>query len=292
MLVKVVVTAAGLGTRLLPITKEMPKEMLPLFTISPNGSTSLKPVIQIIFEFLYANGFRDFCFVVGRGKRILEDYFTPDSNFIELLKKRHIINRAEELLKFYHMVRGSRIFFVNQPEPSGFGDAVLKTKAFVGNNPFLLHAGDNIIISENNNYILRLLRVFNDYQADAVILIEEVKHPERYGVIVGEWIEARSSILKVTDIFEKPIKPPSNLAVIAVYLFNPKIFDYIEKVEPDKRGEIHLTTAIKMLINNEGDVYAIKLKANEKRLDIGTTESYWKAFYESYQWSLRKIKRS
>ena len=90
MLVKAVVTAAGLGTRLLPITKEMPKEMLPLFTISPKGSTSLKPIIQIIFESLYATGFRDFCFVVGRGKRILEDYFTPDSNFIELLKKRHI----------------------------------------------------------------------------------------------------------------------------------------------------------------------------------------------------------
>ena len=82
------------------------------------------------------------------------------------------------------------------------------------------------------------------------------------------------------------LKPPSNLAVIAVYLFNPKIFDYIEKVEPDKRGEIQLTAAIKMFIDDEGDVYAIKLKANEKRLDIGATESYWKAFYESYQWSL------
>ena len=79
MLVKAVVTAAGLGTRLLPITKEM----LPLFTISPKGSTSLKPIIQIIFESLYVTGFRDFCFVVDRGKRILEDYFTPDSNFIE-----------------------------------------------------------------------------------------------------------------------------------------------------------------------------------------------------------------
>jgi len=103
------------------------------------------------------------------------------------------------------MIREYRIFFVNQPEPLGFGDAVLKTKAFVGNNPFLLYAGDNITLSENNDYIHRLLRVFNDYQADAVILIEEVEHPEHYGVIVGECIEAYSSILRVIDIFENQL---------------------------------------------------------------------------------------
>jgi len=289
---KAIITAAGLGTRLLPITKEMPKEMLPLFDTFSEKSISLKPVVQIIFELLYTTGFRDFCFVVGRGKRILEDYFTPDFNFIELLRKKHIVNRARELLSFYQMVKDSRIFFVNQPEPIGFGDAVLRAETFIGTDSFLLHTGDNIILGEKGGYVNRLLKTFNDYQADAVILAEEIEFPRSYGVIVSKTLDTRSSILKVLDIVEKPAKPPSNIAVVAVYVFKPKIFEYIKRVKLDERGEIQLTDAIKMLIDDGGDVYAIKLKTNEKRLDIGTTRSYWKALYESYQWSLRRASRS
>lgn len=292
MVYKAIITAAGLGTRLLPITKEMPKEMLPLFDTFSEKSISLKPVVQIIFELLYTTGFRDFCFVVGRGKRILEDYFTPDFNFIELLRKKHIVNRARELLNFYQMVKDSRIFFVNQPEPIGFGDAVLRAEAFIGTDSFLLHTGDNIILGEKGGYVNRLLKTFNDYQADAVILAEEIEFPRSYGVIVSKTLDTRSSILKVLDIVEKPAKPPSNIAVVAVYVFKPKIFEYIKRVKLDERGEIQLTDAIKMLIDDGGDVYAIKLKTNEKRLDIGTTRSYWKALYESYQWSLRRASRS
>ncbi|MEM2294189.1 MAG: hypothetical protein QXX41_13030, partial [Nitrososphaerota archaeon] len=118
-------TAAGLGTRLLLATKEMPKEMLPLFSSGRNVDLLLKPVLQLIFEQLYDLGFREFCFVVGRGKRSIEDHFTPDYNYIELLKGKNKVNLVKNLEEFYQKVEKSIIFWVNQPEPRGFGHAVL-----------------------------------------------------------------------------------------------------------------------------------------------------------------------
>jgi len=109
---KAVITAAGLGTKLLPFTKEFPKEMLPLFA-STSGGLGLKPVIQIVFESLWMAGFRDFCVVVGRGKRVIEDYFTPDFNFTSQLRARGLGRRVSPLEDFYRMVLESRIFFVN-----------------------------------------------------------------------------------------------------------------------------------------------------------------------------------
>jgi len=288
---KAVITAAGLGTRLLPATKEMPKEMLPLFTLSSVGLITLKPVIQIVFESLYNAGIRDFCFVVGRGKRVLEDYFTPDYSFDKLLRTRGLVNKAEELLEFYKAIESSRIFFVNQPEPKGFGDAVLRAKAFVSNEPFILHAGDDVVLSENSSHVQKLINVFNKYLADSVFLVEEIEDPRQYGVIIGKTVN-NHDIVKVLDIVEKPRRPPSNLAVIAIYMFKPKIFNYLEEVKPDEKGEIQLTTAIKMLVDNGGEVYAVKLKPDERRLDVGTPNNYWKALYESYQWALRKLRVS
>ena len=144
---KVVITAAGLGTRLLSVTTEMPKEMLPLFCMGSNGDLLLKPVLQLIFEQLYEVGFREFCFIVGRGKRSIEDHFTPDYSYVELLRKRGKEGLAMELEEFYRKVESSVIAWINQPEPRGFGDAVLRAEPFVDNEPFLVHAGDTYVIS-------------------------------------------------------------------------------------------------------------------------------------------------
>ena len=138
---KVVITAAGLGTRLLPMSKEMPKEMLPIFVRGVNG-LALKPLLQALFEQLYSFGFRDFCFVVGRGKRSIEDHFTPDRGFVKLLRDRGKSALARELESFYEMVENSRILFVNQPEPKGFGHAVLMARPFVGDGLFVVYACD------------------------------------------------------------------------------------------------------------------------------------------------------
>ena len=286
---KAVITAGGLGTRLLPVTKETPKEMLPLFTFDVNRGVCLKPVIQVVFESLYEAGFRDFCFVVGRGKRAVEDHFTPDYQFVHLLETKGLKLQVKELNRFYHMIVDSRILFVNQPEPKGFGDAVLRTESFVGSEPFLVHAGDDLILSNNGSHLGRLLDVFNRNNADIVFIVEEVRDPRQYGVIKAEFVE--EGTLYVLDIVEKPKEPPSNLAVVAIYAFKQSIFDKLREIKPDRKGEMQLTDAIKAAIDSGEKVFAVKLRRDEKRLDVGTPHSYWNALHESYEWTLKKIKR-
>ena len=285
---KAVITTGGLGTRLLPVSKEIPKEMLPLFSLS-NGVIGLKPIVHMVFEDLFQVGIKEFCFIVGRGKRVLEDYFTPDTSFIDLLQHRGLSDRAQCLKEFYSMVFRSKIFFINQPEPRGFGDAVLHAEPFVVGEPFLLHAGDDVVLSHNCDHFRRLIKVFEDYDADATVLIEEVEDPRAYGVALGKAVDNYGNILKITDVVEKPEEPPSNIVVIAIYVFKPKIFNYIREVKPDGSGEIQLTQAVKLMINNGGEVYGVRLGSNERRLDVGTPQTYWKALYESHQWALKRL---
>ena len=285
---KAVITAGGLGTRLLPVSKEIPKEMLPLFSLS-NGVIGLKPIVHMVFENLFSVGVREFCFIVGRGKRVLEDYFTPDVGFVDLLQSKGLGGRVECLKKFYSMVFESKIFFINQPVPKGFGDAVLHAEPFVGDESFLLHAGDDVVLSRNCDHFRRLVGVFEEYDADATVLIEEVEDPRAYGVALGKAVDNYGNVLRLIDIVEKPEKPPSNIAVIAIYVFKPKIFNYIRMVEPDSRGEIQLTHAVKLMIDDGGEVYGVKLRPGEKRLDVGTPRTYWSALYESYHWALNQL---
>ena len=288
MVRKAVITAGGLGTRLLPATKETPKEMLPIFAFNQSEGIYLKPVVQVVFESLYEIGFRDFCFVVGRGKRAVEDHFTPDYQFVHLLEEKGLKYQVDELNRFYRMIVDSKILFVNQPDPKGFGDAVLRAESFVGPEPFLVHAGDDLILSNNGRHLRRLLKTFNKNNADIVFLVEEVRDPRQYGVVKAEFVE--KGVLHVLDIVEKPREPPSNLAVVAIYAFKPSIFDKLKKTKPDKKGEIQLTDAIKAAIDNGEKVLAVKLHKDEKRLDVGNPRRYWDALRESYEWALHKVK--
>lgn len=274
MLEKAVIPAGGLGTRLLPATKEQPKEMLPIFSRLPNGTLCVKPFLQIVFERLYDAGFRDFCFIVGRGKRTIEDHFSLDSGFIDYLRRKNMVELVEELTDFYERVSGSNIVFVNQPEPRGFGNAVFHAKHFTGRTPFLVHAGDDLIISKKSQYLQRLVRVFESRNADAVLYVEKVKDPQKYGVVAGRKVE--DHLYRVERIEEKPITPLSRLAIIAVYVFSSKIYGALEKTAPDSNNEIQLTDAIQNLITDRHEVYALELRDDEKRIDIGTPESYWR----------------
>jgi len=272
MIKKVVIPAAGLGTRLLPVTKEMPKEMLPIFVRKDDGRLCLKPMLQVVFEQLYDTGFREYGFIVGRGKRAIEDHFSPDEGFIEYLRNKNKAELAEELQGFYKKINDSTIVFINQPQPKGFGDAVYQAKIFTKNEPFLLHAGDDIILSKNNDHLKRLVEKFNDYDAEAIFLVEEVEDPRKYGVMVGN--EIKSGIFKVIEAIEKPEEPPSNLAIIALYIFKPSIYQAIEKVSSKRDIEVELTDAVELLINWRRNVYALKLQRDERRIDVGSPETY------------------
>jgi len=278
---KVVVPAAGLGTRLFPATKEQPKEMLPIFARLAKGDVGVKPLLQLVFEQLYDGGFREFCFVVGRGKRTIEDHFMPDFNCVSLLKSRGKGEQASDLEGFYLKLKTSTIIWVNQPEPKGFGDAVLLAQPFVQNQPCLVHAGDTYIISENAGHLKLLIDAYNRLKADAAFLVQKMEDPRQYGVIEAE--EMEKGVYRVLAAVEKPEKPPTNLAIMPIYVFRPVIFEELEKTAPGKGGEVQLTDAIQRLVDRGLKVCAVQLNPSEVRLDIGSPETYWEALSLSYQ---------
>ena len=276
---KSVITAAGSGTRLLPFTKETPKEMLPYCVKSIHNKPILKPILHVIYESIFDFGIKEFCFVVGRSKRSIEDYFLAD--YI----KNDTFSKNKDLKLFFQKVGKSNLTYVQQPYPKGFGDAVLKSKMFVSNSSFLLHAGDDLIISKENNHLKRLESAFVENDADVAFLVDRVKDPRPYGVIEGT--KMKNSVINVENLEEKPRKPKSNIAVIATYLFKSSIFRALEKTKPDKNGEIQLADAVQYMIK-KGKVIGIPLKIGERRVDVGTPESYVKSLNESFK-SLRRI---
>ena len=282
MIRRVVITAAGIGTRLLTVTKEQPKEMLPLFAQNPNHlGLNLKPLLQIVFEQLHGCGFRDFCFIIGRGKRVIEDHFTIDLSFVKQLSDKGKYNLKLPLELFYKKLSDSLIMWINQPEPKGFGHAVLMAKPYVKEETFLVHAGDTYIFSTNNSKpVERLIKTHTENKSDATLLLKEIENPRQYGVAE---IKETNGVIAVEKVTEKPENPQTNLAVMPVYVFNHTIIAALEKTPPGLGGEIQLTDAIQQLINEGFKVNAVKMRNNETRLDVGTPETYWHAITTSYK---------
>lgn len=281
MVRKVIIPAAGLGTRLFPATKEQPKEMLPIFSKTSHGELMVKPVVQLVFEQLHDAGLREFCYVVGRGKRGIEDHFTPDAECIQMLEDMGKNGQASDLDSFYHKLDTSTILWVNQPEPKGFGNAVLMAQPFVQNESCLVHAGDSCIISKHMDYAKRLLDGFERFNADAAFLVLEIENPKQYGIVEGE--EVTPGIIRVKSVVEKPEQPKTNLAIMAMYVFHPIIFKALEATKPGRNGEIQLTDAIQKLVEWGLKVYAVKLDSSYQHLDIGSPERYWQALELSYK---------
>jgi UTP--glucose-1-phosphate uridylyltransferase len=273
---KIVITAAGRGTRLFPLTKETPKEMMPIYVkSSKKANPVLKPILHVIFDSAYDTGIRDFCFVVGRGKRSIEDHFLISDNEKQEMKKN------PEIKDYFVKLQKSSLTYLQQPSPKGFGDAVLKSKSFVNSDSFLLHAGDDAILSYKNNHLQRLEKAFQKYDAEAAFLVKRIADPRSYGVVEG--IELTKKIFKVTNFEEKPKKPKSNIASIGIYLFKPSIFEILKKIKPDNKGEIQLSEALKKIIKSDMTTIAVELNDNEKRVDVGTPESYVDCIKESYE---------
>ena len=240
---KVVIPAAGLGTRFLPATKAQPKEMLPVYD---------KPTIQYVIEESVNSGVDDILIVTGKGKRSIEDHFDRSFELEHHLKTKG----KEDFLKEIEYISDlADIHFIRQKKQKGLGDAIYCAKKHVGSDPFVVMLGDTIT-KDTVPCTKQLIDIYEKY-GKSVIALEEVpdEKVERYGIIGGEEIE--DSIYKIDKLVEKPPLrvAPSNLAIMGRYVLTPDIFDCIEKVEPGYGGEIQLTDALSKLDEIYGQVF-------------------------------------
>ncbi|MDL4838883.1 UTP--glucose-1-phosphate uridylyltransferase GalU [Aquibacillus rhizosphaerae] len=265
---KAIIPAAGLGTRFLPATKAQPKEMLPIVD---------KPTIQYIVEEAVASGIEDIIIVSGRGKRAIEDHFDISYELEETLAKKEKF----EILKEIRAISGlANIHYIRQKEPKGLGHAIGVASRFIGNEPFAVLLGDDIVQSEEP-CLQQLINVFNKHQS-SVIGVQEVPVDlvANYGIVdplLGGGFE--NGTTKVRSLVEKPPvdQAPSNLAIMGRYILTPEIFNILETLPPGKGGEIQLTDAIEKL-NETQQVLCYSFKG--KRFDIGNKLGFIKATIE------------
>ena len=266
---KIVITAAGKGTRLLPFTKEMPKEMMPIFSNISTNKRIVLPLLQYVYEQLYSMNFRDYCFVVGREKRTIEDHFTPHEMYLRDLSRGY----KNTMTKFYNKLENSHLVWINQNKPLGFGDAVRLTEKYVGKEDFMVHAGDVAILSKNKHPALRLLEnAKKNPDAKAILLCKKVKDLKGYGVLTLSKLS--DNLFTVKEVVEKPDRPKSKFGILALYYFKSDIFSSLKKIKPGKGKEFQLTDAIQNMIQEKQRVLAITLNKNEDVIDVGTVESY------------------
>jgi UTP--glucose-1-phosphate uridylyltransferase len=244
---KAVFPVAGLGTRFLPATKASPKEMLPLID---------KPLVQYVVEEAVASGIEQILFVTGRSKRAIEDHFDISFELETLLKEKKKDDELKEIREIADMVN---IFYVRQKEALGLGHAILCAREFVGNDPFAVLLGDDIIDAEKP-CLAQLLDVYKKYRGP-VLALEQVpmENISSYGCVKANQISER--VFEVLDMVEKPKREeaPSDLAIIGRYVLTPEIFPILEKQKPGKGGEIQLTDAI-LKLSREEAIYGCKFE--------------------------------
>jgi UTP--glucose-1-phosphate uridylyltransferase len=264
-----VVPVAGRGTRLLPLTKSQPKEMLPV------GS---KPVVQYVVKELARCGIGRLLFVTGPGKMAIENHFDIDTELVANLRE----TGKEVLLAKLAIERENlQYFYTRQRRQLGLGHAVLCAEPVVGGQPFVVALGDSIIgLHVQSKVVRRMIDQFESSGAAAVIAFERVAQQDviHYGIAKPK--NGTDGAFELADLVEKPdvADAPSNLAVAARYVFSPAIFDYLKKTPPGKGDEIQLTDAVRMLIADGGRVLGVCLPEDQPRFDIGNFESYFQTF--------------
>ena len=266
---KAVFPAAGLGTRFLPATKSQPKEMLPLVD---------KPVIQYVIEEAMSSGIENIIIVTGRGKNAIEDHFDVSYELEKILESRGKTDLLEQVQSISKMVS---ISYVRQKEALGLGHAILVAKHLVGNEPFAVLLGDDIIDAQVP-CTQQMIDAFEKY-GTSILATQRVDGPDisRYGVIKGEPAEEGPNprTFRVQDLVEKPAfeEAPSNLAIIGRYILTPEIFDVLEQTVPDKSAEIQLTNGLRMLLERQS-IHAYQFEGT--RYDAGDKLGFLKATVE------------
>ena len=268
MIKKAVIPAAGLGTRFLPITKNSPKEMLPLVD---------KPAIQYVVEEAVASGIDDILIITGRGKRAIEDHFDKAFELEWVLKHKNDSKALEEIETISHL---ADIHYIRQKEPLGLGHAILCAKKHIGDEAFAVLLGDDLVFSDVP-CTKQLIEQYEKQRA-SIIAVEHVP-PDRiesYGVVNFSDTETGDEYLyRVNEMVEKPNKEeaPSDLGILGRYILTPKIFDCIDKIKPGVGNEIQLTDALSMLSKNER-VYAYEFYG--KRYDLGNKMEWLKTTFD------------
>lgn len=265
---KAVIPAAGMGTRLLPVTKSQPKEMMPL---------GRKPCVQHIVEELAREGIEEILFITGSNKRSIEDHFDTD----QLLRsKLQNAGQSDQLdsLRFEEM--NISLYYTRQKRPAGLGDAITYAKGFAGDDPIVVALGDAVIESDSRSSLLgRMMKIYEEIEPAFLVAVREVEREDvsKYGILD---LEKKQDLYEIKDIVEKPPihEAPSNYAVAARYIFAPEIFDFLERTLPGTGGEIQLTDAMRMMLKHGHKAYAVPLLKGETRHDLGTFESYYKSF--------------
>ena len=268
---KAIIPAAGLGTRFLPATKAKPKETLPIVD---------KPTIQYIIEEAVASGIEEILIITGRSKKCIEDHFDKSVELELELEK----SGKEEMLKMVRDISDMvDIHFIRQKEPKGLGHAISCAKTFVGNEPFAVLLGDDIVYNEGKPCLKQLIDCYDEYKT-SVLGVQTVaaKDVNKYGIVNGIHIEDR--VYKVKGLVEKPAveEAPSNVAILGRYIITPRIFKILEETKPGKGGEIQLTDALLNLISEEA-MYAYDFEGT--RYDVGDKLGFLKATVE---YALRK----
>lgn len=265
---KAVIPAAGLGTRVLPATKAQPKEMLVIVD---------KPSLQYIVEELVESGITDIVIVTGRNKNSIEDHFDYSYELENTLKKD---GKDELLEKIENLSTMANIFYVRQNLPKGLGHAILKAKPFIGDDPFVIALGDDIVYNPEKPVAKQLIDVYEKYES-SIVGCQEVdeKDISKYGIVKPiEKLDKSTCVIE--DFIEKPSfeEAPSNFACLGRYLLTGKIFKYLEEVKPGKGGEIQLTDAILDMLKDGERVLSYNFEG--KRYDIGNKVGLLKANIE------------
>ncbi|MBS7325693.1 MAG: UTP--glucose-1-phosphate uridylyltransferase GalU [Thiopseudomonas sp.] len=270
MIKKCLFPAAGYGTRFLPVTKAMPKEMLPIVN---------KPLIQFGVEEALAAGIPDMAIVTGRNKRAIEDHF--DISY-ELENQIQGTDKEDYLRGIRHLMSHCSFSYTRQVEMKGLGHAILTGRRLIGDEPFAVVLADDLCLNlEGDGVLSQMVQLYKQFRC-SIVAVQEVPREEihKYGVIAGEMI--RDDIFRVNSMVEKPKAEdaPSNLAIIGRYILTPDIFELIEQTEPGKGGEIQITDAL-MKQAQRGCVLAYKFKG--KRYDCGSTEGFIQATQFCYE---------
>jgi UTP--glucose-1-phosphate uridylyltransferase len=261
--------AAGYGTRFLPATKAMPKEMLPILT---------KPLIQYGVEEAMEAGMTTMAIVTGRGKRAIEDHFDISYELEQQIKGT---TKENMLCGVRHIIDQCTFAYTRQIEMKGLGHAILTGKTLVGAQPFAVVLADDLCINESEGVLTQMMKLYHQYRC-SIVAIEAIdpSKTDQYGVIAGE--EIKKGVYRVRTMVEKPSPSdaPSNLAIIGRYILTPDIFDILRETKPGRGGEIQITDAL-MEQAKYGKVIAYQFQG--KRYDCGSIDGYVQATVELYQ---------